>query len=72
MEIYEGFTGKHKKYLVFNKVTTRVEIVKTAKKFYKCGEARLNIVNGFIYNGELYLDNPRKKGVKGVWVAFYA
>ena len=71
-EIYEGFTGRHKKYVVAGKATARTEIIKFAKRFYKCGEARLEIVEGFLYDGQLYLDNPRKKGVRGVWVAFYA
>ena len=53
-------------------MTARAEIIKFAKRFYKCGEARLEIVEGFLYDGQLYLDNPRKKGVRGVWVAFYA
>lgn len=70
-QIFEGFTGKRKKFLVFDKVTARKDIIKNAKRFYKCSEARLSIGNGFIYNGELYLENPKKKGVRGVWVAFY-
>lgn len=71
-QIYEGLKGKHKKHLVFNKVTARVDIVKAAKRFFKCSEAHLVIVNGFIYDGLLYLENPHKKGVRGVWVALYA
>lgn len=70
--IFEGFTGKRKKYLVTEKKTARDTIIKTGKRFFKCGEARLSICEGFLYNGELYLENPRKKGVRGVWVAFYA
>ena len=57
-QIFEGFTGKRKKYLVTEKKTKRETIIKTAKRFYKCGEARLSIREGFLYNGELYLDNP--------------
>jgi hypothetical protein len=42
-----------------------------AKKFFRCSEAHLEVVNGYVLNDELYLEDPHKRGTKLKCVAFY-
>ena len=69
--IFESLNGRHKKFLVSDKTIPRLTLSKNARQFFKCSIEHLVICEGFIYNGLLYLENPHKRGVVGVWVAYY-
>ena len=73
-EVYEGRTDKNrvKKYLVTAAGASYVRTVEYARKFFKCSESHITVENGWIYKGELYLENPEKKtGCKMVTVAYW-
>lgn len=73
-EIYEGRTEKQnrkKTYLVDEPWTSYIDMCEAAKKFFRCSEAHLEIVNGWVLNDELYLEAPHKRGAKIKIVAFY-
>lgn len=73
-EIYEGRTEKQnrkKTYLVDEPWTSYIDMREAAKKFFRCSEAHLEIVNGWVLNDELYLEDPHKRGAKIKIVAFY-
>ena len=67
-EIYKSIEGRQKTYLIFKKGS--LDIPK-AKKYFRCSFLHLKIVEGWIHNELLYLKRPHKKGVVGVWVAYY-
>lgn len=65
-EIYEGFTKRKKKYVVFYHMppaeTHELEdIIVFCKKFFKCGENHLRYQVGYIYKRQLYLVRPNNK-----------
>lgn len=70
MQIFEGRTGSNriKRYVV--KTDRKTDIVKYAKRFFKCSEKHLCITCGWIYKNELYLEMP-KKGGRLVEVAYW-
>ena len=73
-EIYEGRTEKQnrkKTYLVDEPGTSYVHMCEAAKKFFRCSEAHIEIVYGYVLNDELYLDDPHERGTKMKIVAFY-
>ena len=73
-EVYEGRTEKNrvKKYLVTSAGASYVRTAEYARKFFKCSESHITVENGWIYKGELYLENPEKKtGCKMVTVAYW-
>ena len=70
-EIYESLKGKKKKYIVCvtpSKVSVN-ELVNYAKQFFKCSEAHIALMPGWIYKGELYLEDPKKNGERSAFVA---
>ena len=74
MEIFEGFTGKKKKYIVADRFVYKSntdQIVDFAKKLYHCKAENVMVTSGWIYDGLLYLENPRKKGQQIVLVAYH-
>lgn len=71
MEIYEGFGKRKKKYIVTKKDADYLTVISYCKKFFKCGEAHITFEPGYIYKGELYLEDPMKYGTKVVGVAYY-
>lgn len=73
-EIYEGFTKRKKKYIVsdFNISEEQFyELLVFSKRFFRCSSAHLQFVDGYIWNGELYLENPARPGAKLVNVVTY-
>ena len=71
-EIYKSFAKKPKTYIVATRPNEKYEnIMPYAKKFFRCSEAHLEIVNGYVLNDELYLEDPHKRGAKMKCVAFY-
>lgn len=74
-EIYEGYNKRKKTYIVariddadFNTVS---QLMKTAKKYFRCSEEHVKIWIGYLYKGELYLEDPQKSSAKSVYVAWY-
>ena len=73
-EVYEGRTDNNrvKKYLVTAAGASYIRTSEYARKFFKCSEAHITVENGWIYKGELYLENPEKNtGCKMVTVAYW-
>ena len=73
-EVYEGRTEKQnrkKTYLVDEVGISYNDMLEAAKKFFRCSEAHIKIVFGYVLNDELYLDDPKLKGTKMKAVAFY-
>lgn len=72
-EIYEGLTSQNriKKYIVTKIDADYYEVIKYAKRFFRCSEAHIDFTCGYLYKGELYLDVPEKAGAKTVGVAYY-
>ena len=72
-EIYEGISpnGHKKTYLVFiSKCLAAAEIAKAARKYFKCAAQNIKIKQGWIWNDELYFEQPSKKA-KIVLVAYW-
>lgn len=70
-EIYEGFTKRKKKYVVTDSCSDYDEVIRFCKKLFKCSETHIYLTSGFLYRGELYLDDPEMPGAKYVRVAYY-
>ena len=72
-EIYEGLTSQNrvKKYIVTKIDADCNEVWNFAKRFFKCSETHIDFVSGWLYKGELYLEDPEKTGAKKVGVAYY-
>ena len=66
-EVFIGRTEQNRKktYLVAEPGTTYIRMCEAAKKFFRCSEAHLEVVNGYV------LDDPHKRGAKLKCVAFY-
>lgn len=70
-EIYEGFTKRKKKYVVTDIKADYITVIDYCKKLFKCSEAHIDFTCGYLWNGELYLDEPAIPGAKIVGVAYY-
>jgi len=70
-EIYEGFTKRKKKYVVTDIEADYITVIDYCKKLFKCSEAHIDFTCGYLWNGELYLDEPARPGAKIVGVAYY-
>lgn len=58
-EIYEGFTKRKKKYLVFpDWIILNVEEFKECTQFFHCSKWNLKVACGYIFKNELYLGSP--------------
>lgn len=58
-EIYEGFTKRKKKYLVFpDWRILNFEEIKACRQFFHCANLNLKATCGYIFNNELYLGTP--------------
>ena len=58
-EIYEGFTKRKKKYIVSDLNISEkqfYELIIFSKRFFRCSSKHLQFCEGYIWNGELYLD----------------
>lgn len=70
-EIYEGFTKRKKKYIVVNADFVGEEDLSFCKKFFRCSDKHLYIAAGYILDKKLYLEDPRSKKAKDVFVVTY-
>ena len=69
-EIYFGKTEQNrtKTFLVFpNSTADRAQ----ARRYFKCTNRNIILTAGYVLNGELYFENPRKKGTKKVAVCYW-
>lgn len=58
-EIYEGFTKRKKKYLVFpDWRILNLEELKVCRQFFHCANRNLKATCGYIFKNELYLEIP--------------
>ena len=58
-EIYEGFTKRKKKYIVSDINISEEQfyaLLKFGRRFFKCSASHLQFCEGYIWEGELYLD----------------
>jgi len=63
-EIYVGTSeaGHKKTYLVFfTKFIECANISRLSRKFFKCAAQNIKIKQGWIWNDELYFEQPNKK-----------
>lgn len=72
-EVYESYSKKRtaKKYLVTDIDAEMLDVMAYATKFFHCSVYHINFIGGYIYKGELYLEDPEKRGTKPVLVAHY-
>lgn len=72
-EIYESYSKKRttKKYIVVSLRSDYDEVMKFAKRFFHCSEAHLDFTIGYVYEDELYLESPHRKGTKTVGVVHF-
>lgn len=77
-EIYEGRTDRNRKktFLVFpfrkNFDIKWVIVLKSvAAKHFRVKVHHIDLCTGYVLNDELYFENPRKKGTKAVFFAYW-
>ena len=70
-EIYREEFGKRKTYIVTKIDEDYETVISYAKKYFHCSEKHIEFVSGWLYKGDLYLEDPLKKNVKTVGVAYY-
>ena len=70
MKIFKSLTGR-KTYLVFPSTTKLEEAREKAKRYFRCSLAHLKQEIGYVYRGQLYLQDPERKGVRLVMVLHY-
>lgn len=72
-EIYESYSKKRttKKYIVVSLHADYDEVMKLAKRFFHCSEAHLDFTIAYLFEDELYLDDPQLKGARSVGVVYY-
>lgn len=72
-EIYESYSKKRttKKYIVVSLRSDYDEVMNFAKRFFHCSEAHLDFTIAYLYEDELYLDDPQLKGARSVGVVYY-
>lgn len=75
-EIYEGFTKRKKKYIVADYAAVRGKkawhsFIEYSRKFFKCSLDHIKVHTGYVYEDELYFENPEKPGSRLVSVLTY-
>ena len=72
-EIYESYSKKKttKKYIVVSLRSDYDEVMNFAKRFFHCSEAHLDFTIGYIFENELYLESPHRKGTRSVGVVYF-
>lgn len=69
-EIYRAYNSR-KSFLVFEKGTSNRDALKETIKHHKAPITTCSVVSGWLYNGELYLKDPRRKGAEKRWVGIH-
>lgn len=63
MEKYKALNSR-KVYLIFDASMMSDEITEQSKKYFKVSERDLDGYLAYLYNNELYFENPHKRGTK--------
>jgi hypothetical protein len=61
MEVYKALNSR-KVYLVFNR--SEHTLIRESTKYFKVSKKDLLLREAYLYNDELYFENPHKKGTK--------
>ena len=67
-ELFRSFEGR-KTYIVGGACFSQSNSY--GRKFFKATAEHVKTVIGFLYRGELYLEDPEKKGTRAVWVSYW-
>ena len=75
-EIYESLSKRKKKYIVADYAAVRSlkawhSFTEYSRKFFKCSLNHIDIHIGYVYEDELYFENPEKPGARLVSVLTY-
>lgn len=75
-EIYEGLNKRKKKYIVARceDVSHKKDwsaFLSYGKRFFRCSLVHLRAAPGYVYEDELYFENPAKPGARLVKVLTY-
>lgn len=70
-DIYKTEGGKPKTYIVTKVDEDYEKVIAFAKRYFHCSEKHIEFVSGWLYKGELYMEDPEKKSAKTVGVAYY-
>lgn len=71
-EIYKSEGKRSKSYIVTADRRRSInDLISYAKRYFRCSETHIEIVNGWILENELYLENPHKRGAVERLTAFY-
>lgn len=68
-EIFKSLKGR--KTFIVTRTKKAGELREYARKYYRTGDAHIILEVGYLYKGQLYLEEPEKKGVKACLVASY-
>jgi hypothetical protein len=68
-EIFKSLKGR--KTFIVTRTKKAGELREYAKKHFRAGDSHIIIEVGYLYKGQLYLEEPEKKGVKACLVASY-
>ena len=69
-EIYTTVEGRKRIYVVSKRPTATIAFIHYAKAVLKCAASKLVTTTGWIYRGDLYLENPKHLSAKKVTVAY--
>lgn len=68
-EIFKSLKGR--KTFIVTRTKKAGELREYAKKHFRAGDSHIIIEFGYLYKGQLYFEDPEKKGVKGCLAASY-
>lgn len=68
-EVYKAIHSR-KTYLVFEPGTKGTDMKKLANYHYKTKPENIVIQRAWLFNGELYLEDPHRKKSKLRWIAY--
>lgn len=70
-EVYKAIKGR-KTYLVFEKGTSKRDMLIETVKYHKAPLISCSVIPGWILNDELYLTDPKKKGAVKRWIGVHS
>lgn len=68
-EVWKAINGR-KSYIVARTSVAAYDLSKYARRFFKVSADRISIHQAWIYNDELYLEDPHKSKAKARLVAY--
>ena len=70
-QIFKSYKGRKTYIVTKNTKVSMSETFEAARKFFKTSPKNIAVVIGYVYKGELYLEDPNKKGTRACWVGFW-